>query len=189
MGDDERSRADAQLLRDSAREPAAFARFYERHEDVVLLFLLRRTDDPELAADLTAETFAQALMSAERFRSGPAPAVAWLIGIARNVLAMSRRRGRVEDAARRRLGMQPLVLDDEALERVAEVEGDNRMLELVAALPPDLRDAVVARVVHERDYRDIALQLRCSQSVVRKRVSRGLARLRSELGGDHDETA
>jgi len=36
-------------------------------------------------------------------------------------------------------------------------------------------------VLHERDYHDIAGELRCSPSVVRKRVSRGLAAMRNRM--------
>jgi RNA polymerase sigma factor (sigma-70 family) len=50
-------------------------------------------------------------------------------------------------------------------------------------LPDDERRAVLSRVVHERSYRDIASELSCSEMVVRKRVSRGLSRLRGRLGG------
>jgi DNA-directed RNA polymerase specialized sigma24 family protein len=35
--------------------------------------------------------------------------------------------------------------------------------------------------MEERDYEDIAKELRCSEAVVRQRVSRGLARLRRQL--------
>ncbi len=173
-------RTDAELLAATATQPAAFGEFYERHEGFVLLFLLRRTRDPELAADLAAETFAQALRSAARFRPGPAPATAWLIGIARNVLAMSLRRGRVEDAARRKLAMQPLDLDDETLARILEVETDHETATQLALLPVDQRHAVLARVIDERPYTDIAASLGCSESVVRKRVSRGLGALRTQ---------
>jgi RNA polymerase sigma-70 factor (ECF subfamily) len=37
-------------------------------------------------------------------------------------------------------------------------------------------------VVDERDYAEIAKDLRCSEAVVRKRVSRGLARMRDQMG-------
>lgn len=177
-------RPDEVLLAAARREPAAFGAFYARHEDAVLLFFLRRTGSPELAADLAAETFAAALVTSDRFRPGPAPAVAWLFGIARNTLAMSARRGRVERRARRRLGLPPLVLDDEALERVAAVEHDGRVLERLAELPADQRWAVEARVLEEREYAEIARELRCSEAVVRQRVSRGLRSLRAQLRGE-----
>ena len=49
------------------------------------------------------------------------------------------------------------------------------------ALPEDERFAVHSRVLDERPYSDIASQLECSEMVVRKRVSRGLARMREQL--------
>src|SRR5919112_2397985 len=97
--------------------PEAYAVFYRRHVAGLLGYFLRRTRDPELAADLCAETFAAALDGAHRFDPARGPAVAWLYGIARRLLGHALRRGVVEDRARRRLGMSALTLTDEALER------------------------------------------------------------------------
>ena len=52
---------------------------------------------------------------------------------------------------------------------------------LVENLPEDERFAVRSRVLDERPYPEIASELRCSEMVVRKRVSRGLARMREQL--------
>lgn len=166
-------------------DAGAFAAFYRRHEDAMLLFFLRRTRDPETAADLTAEVFAAAMGASKRFRRRPQPAVAWLYGIAKNKLAASRRRKRVEDRARRRLEMEPLMLTDDALERVealADAGRSAQILErLLAELPPDQHEAVRSRIVDERDYEEIALELECSPSVIRQRVSRGLRTMGTEL--------
>ena len=139
---------------------------------------MRRVGDPELAADLAAETFAAALVARAALPRGGAPASAWLVGIARNVLASSVRRSQVEDRARRRLGMEPIALDDELLARIERLGGDARVEALLARLTPEQSDAVRARVLEEEDYAGIAARLRCSESVVRQRVSRGLAALR-----------
>ena len=172
---------DERLLATTRAEPAAFGAFYRRHEDRVLSYFLARVGDPEVAADLTAETFAAALVSAHRFRPRKRkPAAAWLFGIARHNLAMSRRQGRVDARARRRLGMAPLVLTDEAVERISAL-GEVAALELVDELPGDQRAAVRARVIDELDYPEIAKDLRCSEAVVRKRVSRGLRTLRARM--------
>lgn len=177
--------SDEQLLAAAGRRPEAFATFYRRHEQAMLVFFLRRTASPEVAADLTAEVFAAALASAGRFRPAKAPAVAWLYAIANHKLASSRRRGRVEDRARRRLRMEPLVLTDEALERVEALADAQRGAEAIrrslARLPDDQREAVRQRIVEERPYEEIARDLRCSEAVVRQRVSRGLGALRAEL--------
>jgi RNA polymerase sigma factor (sigma-70 family) len=156
--------SDERLLASTRGEPAGFGAFYRRHEGQVLGYFLARAGDPEVAADLTAETFAAALASAHRFRPRKPSAAAWLFGIARSKLAMSCRRGRVEDPARRRLGMAPLVLTDEAVERIAA--HDRTVWALVDELPGDQQDGVRARVIDERDYAEIAKDLRCSEAVV-----------------------
>jgi RNA polymerase sigma factor (sigma-70 family) len=170
---------DADLL---AGDAADFGVFYARHEDAVLAFFLRRVRRADLAADLTAETFAAALGGRRTHDPARGEARGWLFGIARNVLASSLRRGRVEDDARQRLGLERLVLDDAALARVEELAGAPALAAL-EDLPPDQRDAVAGRVVHEHSYEELAAALRCSESVVRQRVSRGLRTLRSRLEG------
>ena len=172
--------ADAELLSRTARDPEAFGAFYDRYEVAVLAFFWRATRRSDLAADLAAETFAQALASARRFDPARGNARAWLFGIARHELADVWQRGRVEDQARRRLGIEPLALSDEMLERI-ETLGGQEALELLAALPDDQRQAVQGRVLEERDYHELARTLDCSESVVRQRVSRGLRSLRERL--------
>lgn len=173
------NRTDERLLADGFHDEQAVAAFYRRYERPVAGFFARATGRGDLAADLTAETFAEALASLARFDPARGSAAAWLFGIARHVLARSRERGQVEDRARRRLGMPVLALDDEQITRIEAAAGEPQALALLDHLPLDQREAVSARVLHERDYNEIAAELACSESVVRKRVSRGLATLRT----------
>ncbi len=174
---DFRSATDDELLRATAKDPDAFDAFYVRHERLVLAYLRRRTASAEAAVDLTAETFVAALESAGRYRPGEQPAAAWLLGIAHNKLLRSLRRGRIEDRARRRLGSQRVEFDDVELERVDRL-GTLDVAVLLDALPDDQAAAVRARVLGEQPYDAVARELRCSELVARKRVSRGLATLR-----------
>lgn len=164
---------------------AGFAALYRRFERAMLGFFMSATRRPDLAADLTAETCARALESIAVFDPARGRADQWLFGIARNVLAESYRRGRVEAAARQRLGMGALVLDDEAAATIARLSaGDEPATVRLAALPEEQQRAVHARVVDEREYREIAAELRCSEALVRQRVSRGLRALRTRLAGE-----
>lgn len=180
------ARSDEQLLLATGDEPAAFGIFYARYADAVLAFFAVRTRPAEAAADLTAETFAAALRGASRFRRRQEPAAAWLFAIARNKLVDAVRRGVVADRARVRLGMEAVLVTDADLERVEALAdlaaGDGAaLMALVERLPEAQREAVVAHVLDERTYPEIASELRCSEAVVRKRVSRGLAALRAQL--------
>lgn len=172
------------LARVAGGDEAAFGVLYRRYLPLVLRWSLRQTGNRELAADLTSEVFAASLLAARRYDPASGSVAAWLLGIANNKLRESRRRRRVEDSARRRLGIDPVALADADLERVEELAGmDDRLQTMVTQLPAEQRKAVVARIVEERSYEEIASELRCSPSVVRQRVSRGLKTLRSELEG------
>jgi RNA polymerase sigma-70 factor (ECF subfamily) len=173
------ARSDEQLL--VGRDAESFELFYCHQVDRVLAYFARRTHQPEMAADLTAETFAAALAGRRRYRPDAGPAAAWLFGIAAKKLADAQRRGYAESRARRRMGMERLDLTDEDLHRIERL-ADSEVTAMVERLPADQRDAVRAHVIEERGYGELAQQLQISEAVVRKRVSRGLAVLRDKLG-------
>jgi RNA polymerase sigma factor (sigma-70 family) len=177
---DEEQRTDGELLLAARTCSEPFGVFYERHFAAVLAFFRRRTPGPEEAFDLAAETFAAALAAVPRFEPGPEPAGAWLFAIARHKLSESLRRRRVQDEARRVLAMQPIELDDAATE-LLEATASGPALELLETLTPDQRQAIEGHYLEERGYPEIAGDLRCSESVVRKRASRGMAALRAQF--------
>jgi RNA polymerase sigma-70 factor (ECF subfamily) len=75
--------------------------------------------------------------------------------------------------------MARLSYSDEALERVEELLDAEAApyTNGTAALPPAEREAVVARVIEERGYEEIAAASGATPAAVRQRVSRGLAKL------------
>jgi DNA-directed RNA polymerase specialized sigma24 family protein len=86
--------SDAELLIRTVAEPDAFGELYDRFEAGVLAFFYRATRRAEIAADLTAETFAAALASSRTFDPNTGSARSWLFGIARHQLANAWERGR-----------------------------------------------------------------------------------------------
>src|SRR6185369_12372822 len=160
-------------------DPAGFEEFYGRHVDTLLGFFARRTRDAELAADLTAETFAAALSSRRRYNAAQGAAIAWLFGIAAKKLADAQRRGYADMRARRRLGMERIELSDQDIARIERLGEGDETRALMEQLPAEQRSAITAHVIDERPYGEIAGELHTSEAVVRKRVSRGLAAMRS----------
>lgn len=175
---------DRELLRSAANgDDRAFAEFYRRWLPLVTAYHLRRTRSRELAFDLTAETFAAIVRDLERFDPARGSPAGWLFEIAEHKLIDSWRRAKVENSARKRLGHEPIVLEDRDLERVEELAslGDARLEQLLSRLPEPQRQALRARILEERSYAEIAAQMDCSEAVVRQRVHRGLSRLRERL--------
>jgi RNA polymerase sigma factor (sigma-70 family) len=175
--------SDSDLLAATRTDMAAFASFYDRYEASVVGYFMRSTADPELAADLTAEVFAAALAAASRYRPVAPTAAGWLFTIAHNALMTSLRRGRVQSKARRRVGIrETIAFTSDELERVeASADRDDWVIELMERLPAEQREAIRSRVVDERSYSDIATELKTSELVIRKRVSRGLSTLRKQV--------
>jgi RNA polymerase sigma factor (sigma-70 family) len=178
------SRSDAEVLLATSSEPEIFGVFYRRHAERVLRFFATRVRSPDAAADLMAETFANAFANAHRYREGSEPPVAWLLTIARHLLIDAHRHSRVGAKARKRLALEPLVLEDDDMRRIENLASLPSVECLLDGLSPDEQSAIRARVLDERSYDDIAGELRCSSAVVRQRVSRGLSRLRASMEVD-----
>jgi RNA polymerase sigma-70 factor (ECF subfamily) len=185
-------RTDAQLLAAARQDPAAFGVLYDRHAVAVLGFFARRTACPATAADLTAETFAEAYASRRRYRDTGDPATAWLFAIARHQLWGFMRRQAVDDRARRRLGITPVALDEHSYERIEELADlhalRGALQDALASLPPQQAEAIRLRVLHELSYADVAGRLGCTEGAARVRVCRGLDRLARLLPHSRQET-
>jgi RNA polymerase sigma factor (sigma-70 family) len=172
---------DAELL---ARGDAdAFAEFYGRHARRLAGYLMRATGSPDVAADLTAETFAAALAARASYDSARGTPQTWLYGIAAHKLADWRRRGYAEDRARRRLGMERIALGADDMRELERLGSEVTFVELLEELPREQRAALRARMVDGRGYREIAAVEGVSEAAIRQRVSRGLAGLRRRIGG------
>jgi RNA polymerase sigma factor (sigma-70 family) len=159
---------------------------YERYHDELLLYLVRRTADVEVALDLWSETFAQAVAGRGKYRGRTeAEAAAWLYSIAKNQLARYLRRGYAERRAMQKLGLERPPADDELVADIwqrAQLEATRAELSAaLATLSEPVREAVKLRVVDERPYLEVANRLKITEQAARARVSRGLTALAEVL--------
>jgi RNA polymerase sigma-70 factor, ECF subfamily len=133
-----------------ATDPDVFEAFYREHVEPVERFIARRVRDPYRAADLTADVFLAVIDSAHTYRAGRGNELAWLYGVARNVVAADRRRSGRELRASGRIRAGRILVDADDLARLHErldaeatarqlylamnrlSEGERAVLELVA---------------------------------------------------------
>ena len=175
--------------RELLQRPEGFEAFYRLHSAALLRYFARRVYDPQVAFDLTAETFAQAFLSRHRFRGhDDQQAGAWLYVIARRQLGRYYRRGRAERRALNRLGLETPPLSDEELARTEELAELDALRDAVrvglAELTAEHREVLRLRVVEERGYAEIAAELGVSEQTVRARVSRALRALGRAIDRD-----
>lgn len=182
------SRTDEALVRASRSDPDAFDELFRRHAARIDAWFRARIVDREVAADLVAETFAQALVSVTRFRGArTGSAAAWLNGIARNLLLQYYRRDRVASRARAKLAMlnetvAPDVTDaiDDAVDARTAA---GKLAAAIVTLPDDQQLALQLRVLDRRSYDDVASLLGCTKTAARMKVSRGLRSLDAAIRG------
>lgn len=160
-----------------------FDELFERHHDRVRRYVVSRVG-PDVADDVVADTFVQALRARDRFDASLGnDAAPWLLGIATNMLARHRAAERrwLERCAR-----QPVEVAVPTFEELADARADarSRRLRLVAALgelSERERVPLLLHVLGGCSYEDVARALDVPIGTVRSRISRGTARLRKEL--------
>jgi RNA polymerase sigma factor (sigma-70 family) len=165
-------------------DPAAFEAFYRTHVDAVERFVVRRVSDPHRAADLTAEVFLAAIESADGYRPARGKPVAWLYGVARNVLAADRRRhGREIVAAQRFNGRRLLDADDIArLEERIDAEAQAGELYLAMDRLSDGERAVLELVsIDGLTVQDAARALGVRPVTARVRLHRARRHMQTHL--------
>ena len=131
----------------ASEDPEAFGVFYDGRVRALLGY--RRTGDPEVAADLAAETFASALVARRRFRPGGPPATAWLYVIAARRLADFQRRGRVDDRMRRSLAIERRPVSAENAHMIRLLAEDTATT-VLAQLSDDQRAAITTHLIDDR---------------------------------------
>jgi RNA polymerase sigma-70 factor (ECF subfamily) len=174
------------------------SKLFDQHAAALLRFFMRRTFDHQIALDLVGETYAVALESRGRFRGRTLhEARPWLYGIATNLVNDYFRSGQIERRAMDRLKLEVADPDDNDIARIDELAGISELRQAVAIavteLPPDHRQALELRIIHQRDYDEVARTLGVSEQTARARVSRALKKLREKLeatqpqeAGDHE---
>lgn len=166
---------DAELLQQSALDPAAFGALYERHGLSVRRFVVRRVgiDDGE---DLAAEVFIRAFRARSRYRAERETALPWLLGVANHVISDHRRIERRRLAALERLlveGQEPAASPDAGLTL--------NVVRALRRLPGADRDTLLLLVWGELARDEVAAALGVPVGTVNSRIARARKRLATDL--------
>jgi RNA polymerase sigma-70 factor (ECF subfamily) len=155
--------------------------WYEAHGEVVYGYFRFHVPSPDVAEDLTADTFLKVVRAADRYDAARASARTWILSVARNVLVDHLRRARLRQYVP--LGtMRDLVHDAPSPEeRLLREEEVGRLLDALAGLPPGDREIISLRYGSALDGEEIAGVLGISAANVRTRVWRALKRLRQAM--------
>jgi RNA polymerase sigma factor (sigma-70 family) len=162
---------------------AEFERLYRANVEAVTAYFARRSADPHVVADLTADTFVAVITQFGSFDPRKGTARAWVFGIARHVYASycdaySRQQHKIQRlAGRRELDTDEV---EELLDRIDAEKAGRDLVSGLAALPE--RDRAVVELVDIAGLspKEAATALGLAPGTVRMRLMRTRARLRRE---------
>ncbi|HEV2370682.1 MAG TPA: RNA polymerase sigma factor [Streptosporangiaceae bacterium] len=164
---------------------AEFERLYRAQVDAVTVFFARRSADPQTVADLTADTFVQAIISFGMFDPGRGSARAWVFGIARRVYAAHcDAHSQQRNKAARLAGRRDLDTDQvgELLDRIDAERAGRRLVTELTTLPTLDRLTVELVDIAGLQAKEAARVLGVSPGATRMRLMRARARLRKAAG-------
>lgn len=170
-------------------DKGAFDLLVLKYQHKIVNLIMRYVRDPELSLDIAQEAFIKAYRALPRFR-GDSAFYTWMyriaVNTAKNHLAAQRRRPMDVE-----LDMQdPEQYDLHAkLKETDTPEGislSNELQEIVeraiAALPEDLRTAIVLRELEGMSYEEIAQTMECPVGTVRSRIFRARDAIGKKVG-------
>ncbi len=160
-------------------DKGAFDLLVLKYQHKIVNLVMRYVRDPELALDITQEAFIKAYRALPRFR-GDSAFYTWMyriaVNTAKNHLAAQRRRPMnveldLQDPDQYDLHAQlketdtpeAITLSNETRETVERA---------IAALPEDLRTAIILRELEGMSYEEIAQTMECPVGTVRSRIFR-----------------
>ena len=170
-------------------DKGAFDLLVLKYQHKIVNLVMRYVRDPELALDITQEAFIKAYRALPRFR-GDSAFYTWMyriaVNTAKNHLAAQRRRPMDVE-----LDLQdPEQYDLHAkLKETDTPEGVTLSNELkqtveraIAALPEDLRTAIILRELEGMSYEEIAQTMECPVGTVRSRIFRARDAIAKKVG-------
>ena len=164
-----------------------FEALYRANVAAVTAYFARRSADPQTVADLTADTFVQAITSFATFDPGKGTARAWVFGIARRIYAAhcqahSQQRSRVARLA----GRRELAPDEvgELIDRIDAERAGRALVTGLTALPAADRAVVELVDLVGLPPKEAARVLGVAPGTLRMRLLRARARLRKAATPD-----
>jgi len=167
------------IIERSKKDAKAFGEIYEKYFDRIFNFLLRQTDDEEVAGDLCAQTFVNALSHLSTYQYRGFPFSAWLYKIAGNEVNKYYRKNKGKKIfSIEELRVKELV---DLSEEVWDEEMIQQLINFMKDLPTDMLQVLELRFFEDKDFKEIAFILDITESGAKMRTYRALDKLRKNF--------
>lgn len=163
------------------KDPAQFKMLYDKYFEAIFGFVYRRTDDEDISADLTSQTFLKALQNLKKYQDRGLPFSAWLYRIAINELNKfyrSRQKKKVFSLEEHLVIKLIWVEEQEPNDQESLLQ---QVLQDLNNLKTEEVEILELRFFEERSFKEIAYILEISESSAKMRTYRALEKLKNQL--------
>ena len=167
----------------------AFDLLVLKYQHKIVNLIMRYVRDPELAQDIAQEAFIKAYRALPRFR-GDSAFYTWMyriaVNTAKNHLAAQRRRPmdiELDLQDPEQFDLHAKLKETDTPEGVALSDELKETVErAIAALPEDLRTAIILRELEGMSYEEISQTMECPVDTVRSRIFRARDAIGKKIG-------
>lgn len=159
------------------KNPEDFSVLYNKYFNQIFIFVYRRVEDEQLAADITSHTFLIALSNLKKFQPKGVPFSAWLFRIALNGVNeyyRKSKKGRVVGMEEADLGQ---LLEDPHI-NMHKNEDDKLLLQALSHLPAEAIQFIEMRFFEKRQFSEIADIIGITENNAKTKMYRLLEKLK-----------
>jgi RNA polymerase sigma-70 factor (ECF subfamily) len=162
-------------VQEAQKDTAKFAPLYKKYFEQIFLFVLKRVEDEDTAADITSQVFMKALLNISKYKDMGFPFSSWLFRIARNELYDMYHRKKVEmvvSLESRSFGTIISEMGD------PEKEDHSELTSALSKLEEDEMELIELRFFEKRPFKEVGEILNITENNAKVRTYRILDKLK-----------
>lgn len=173
---------DLNWIKESGKDPSAFAGLYNKYFRQIYLFVLKRIDDQDISDDITSQVFMKAMLNLHKYEFKGLPFSAWLYRIASNeVNYYFRKSGKmrcisIEDAGLNRL-MDEISENDNS-------DSEENLLKAFQNLSQEEIQILELRFFENNSFKEVGYILNITENNAKVKTYRALDKLKKKMMND-----
>lgn len=168
------------LIEEARKDPSRFAALYKKYFEQIFMFVLKRVESEDTAADVTSQVFLKALSKLSQYKDRGFPFSAWLYMIARNEMYDLYRRNKIV--------MVVSVEKRGIAEMISEMGEEQKDYTALYAALEDLKaeemELIELRFFEKRHFKEISEILNVTENTAKVRTYRILDKLKKVLNNE-----
>ena len=176
---DEAIQQEQALIELAKKDELAFGKLYDRYFDGIYGFVYRRTDEEQLAGDITSQVFLKALQNIKKYEFRGLPFSSWLYRIASN---------EINKYYRKKNRKVVFSLEEERIREIIEEDEEDHkeaylslLVECLNEMKTGVIEVLELRFFEEKNFKEIAYILDISESGAKMRTYRALEQLKENF--------